>query len=164
MVVLLPSMGLWAQNYSDGIDNLMEVKYVCEDLARAIRLEWDHSSPQFMEAKKRYVVTQRTVEKMIDVFDSKIRSGEKITKDEINRYVEQATKNSEFLVAYYNENSVAGGTNSLFGLKDIITDIGEIFNGVVKIIDSFREYQIQRRLEKMHEALDGCKLRDGEKI
>ena len=115
-----PSVGLLAQNYSDGIDNLMEVKYVCEDLARAIRLEWDHSSSQFLEAKKRYVATQRSVEKMISVFEAKIRSGERIKNAEINSYVEQATKNSELLVQYYNQNSVAGGTNSLFGLKDII--------------------------------------------
>ncbi|MEZ4926588.1 MAG: hypothetical protein R3A50_09945 [Saprospiraceae bacterium] len=156
--VMLPVFGLQAQDYSDGIDNLMEVKYVSEDVARAIKFEWDHNSSKYKEAQKLYNATKSSVEQMIAAFDAKIRAGYKISNEEISFYVKKASDNSMSLVKYYNDNSVAGGTNALFGIKNLVSIFGEIFDGIKHVINEVKQFQIEMRLNKMHKALDPCKL------
>ena len=149
---------LIAQDYSDGIDNLMELKSVSEDLARAIQLEWDHGSTQYAEAKRLYNNTKNTVDNMVSAFDAKIRSGEKITNADIDRYVKKAADNCNALSAHYNKYAPTGGTNALFGISEIVTMFKKIFEGVTGVISTIKEHQIQQRLKKMHAALDPCRL------
>ncbi|MFZ4476128.1 MAG: hypothetical protein ACOYPR_13100 [Saprospiraceae bacterium] len=158
LACLLQFTGAFAQNYSDGIETLMEIKYASQDVARAIENEWDHNSPQYLEARKKYSAIKRSVDQMISTFDAKIRSGQKITTEDIERYVQMAANNCEALADHYNTYSHAGGTNGLFGIDKILPIILEIFKGVTTVIDTVQEYQVQKRLSKMHEALDPCKL------
>jgi hypothetical protein len=153
-----------AQNYADGIDNLMEVKHISEDLARTIRLEWDHNSEAYRQAKNLYNDTRRTVETMIGSFDAKIRSGSKIKNQDIERYVQQASDNCDAMLRHYNAHSPAGGTNSLFGLSNIFAVAKDIINGVNGALDAWKGHKTQVRLEKMHGALDGCKLAEWDKV
>lgn len=152
------TVNLAAQDYSDGIDNLMELKSVSEDLARAIQLEWDHNSTQYTEAKRLYNNTKNTVDNMVSAFDAKIRSGEKITNADIDRYVKKAADNCNALSAHYNKYAPTGGTNSLFGISEVVTLFKKIFDGVTGVIGAIKEHQIQQRLKKMHAALDPCRL------
>lgn len=150
--------GSFAQNYSDGIGSLMEVKFASEDIARAIQSEWSHDTKQYNEARNKYNSVKRSIDQMIAAFDANIKSGKKIADTDIKYYVRMATANCESLANHYNIHSHAGGTNALFGLDKLVPMLVIIFEGVTAAIDSVQDYQIQKRLNTMHKALDPCKL------
>ena len=162
--LMLPSLGLFAQNYSDGIDDLLKLKSVSEDLAQAIRLEWDHNSPEYREANRLYNQTKNSVDNMVKAFEIKIKLGEKITESDVQRYINEATENSSALSAYYKSHAPAGGTHALFGIDDIVFWAGKLFNFTVGIINKSQAMKIEHRLADMHTALDPCCLRDWDSI
>lgn len=151
-------------NYSDGIESLTEVKSISEDLARAIKLEWDHESLAFGQAQNIYNNTKRAVDNMIATFDARIRSGEKISEEDVQRYVSKATESCEALSEHYNQNSASGGTNSLFGIGKILVMLPELVNNIMGAYKTIKEHQIQIRLERMHAAFDTCRLVDWEEV
>jgi len=158
LACLFQLTGTFAQNYSDGIENLMEIKFASEDIARAIQFEWNHDAQHYHEARNKYNAVKRSVDQMIAAFDAQIKSGNKVSNDDIERYVRMAATNCEALADHYNTYSHAGGTNGLFGIDKLVPLLMEIFKGVTKVVDSVQDYQVQKRLNKMHEALDPCKL------
>lgn len=150
--------GAFAQNYSDGIESLMEIKFASEDIARAVKLEWNHDAQHYLDARNKYNAVKRSIDQMIAAFDAQIKSGKKVSNDDIERYVGKATTNFEALADHYNTYSSAGGTNGLFGIDKLVPLVLEIFKGVTNAVDLVEDYLIQKRLNKMHEALDPCKL------
>jgi hypothetical protein len=164
IILFLPSLSLSAQDFSNGIDNLIEVKWASQNLARAIQLQWDHKSPEYKEAQKLYDATQSSVEQMIAAFDAKIRSGQKISDKDIKLYTQKISKKGAALIKHYNENSSSGGTPALFNVGDVIPILDKIIEGVTTVIDGVRAYQIKVRLEKMHSAFDPCKLVDWDSV
>lgn len=169
LLFLLPSGILFAQkakkiNYSDGVDDLLEMKSASEDIARAIKMEWDHSSPEYKEAKQLYRTVQNSVNNMITAFEARIRSGATITEADIERYVQQTSERRDQFFGHYNANSPQGGTHALFGLDKIFDVIKKIVTAVADVVGGFKERQIQQRLNDMHAALDPCRLSNWDEI
>ncbi len=158
IVFIGSTVSLFAQNYSDGVNDLLEMKFASRDIANAIKWEWDNESPEYKGAIKRYNEIANSVDAMIGAFEAKIRSGQKVSDSDISTYVNRIDSKFQAFFAYYDENSVQGGANALFGIDKIFTAAGELFGFVFNAVNTVQNAQIEKRVVRMHNALDQCRL------